>query len=564
MKQRLLMKHQLRAILSLFLLFVSSLVMALDARVDRTTLPKNETLQLELSGSFSAFNLSIDLSPLEKDFRVLDNRRSTNMQYINGNFEAKTTLTVTLEPKRSGLLTIPAITIEDETSAPIELKVTDAVNSISGDPNQAPPVDIEVSLDTTDTWVQAQVLLKIKLYQSVKLFNLELQGVKELQQLGLSIEKIGDNTTYQSKRHNINYQVTELNYLIFSDNPGSLTLPEFIFEGQVPLRNSRYGKRVEARSEPITLTFKDVPKDYPSATWIPAKGLQISDDLAETIEIKQGESLNRNLIMSVYGQEAAVIPDVPQLQSDLINVYGDAPELNNQMTQEGITGVRMDNIALITKQPGTLTLPAIEIPWFNVETGKTEYARLPERTINILPDASQISNVPEPVQPNVPLQTPALEAPESHATINETHPTEVSQGPPLLTKILIITLFITVIAQGFTILKLMKKLKEKEQKPLTENKPVNESSWDQPLPTDFVACFRLIQKALQDNNMSIEALPEHAQTLIDQFRMNNYGSENAGNDVSFTNEEREKLRLLLKEFFDSQTRQAQGPSLYPE
>ena len=564
MKQRLFMKHHLRAILSLFLLCASSLVMALDARVDRTTLPKNETLQLELSGSFSAFNLSIDLSPLEKDFRVLDNRRSTNMQYINGNFEAKTTLTVTLEPKRSGLLTIPSITIENESSAPIELKVTDAVNSISGDPNQAPPVDIEVSIDTTDTWVQAQVLLKIKLYQSVKLFNLELQGIKELQQLGLSIEKIGDNATYQSKRHNINYQVTELNYLIFSDNPGSLTLPEFIFEGQVPLRNSRYGKRVEARSEPITLTFKDVPKDYPSATWIPAKGLQISDDLAETVEIKQGESLNRNLIMSVYGQEAAVIPDTPQLKSDLINIYGDAPELNNQITAEGITGVRMDNIALITKQPGTLTLPAIEIPWFNVETAKTEYARLPERTIKIIPDATQISNIPAPVAPTVQLEKPTVATEESDTSDNEALPAEASHGTPLSTKILIIALFIIVIAQGIFILKLMRKLKERAQKPLAEHRPVTKSSWDQPLPTDFVACFRLIQKALQDHNMSIEALPEHAQTLIDQFRMNNYGSENAGNDVSFTNEEREKLRLLLKEFFDSQTQQAQGPSLYPE
>ena len=56
--------------LSVILLAFSSLSLALDARVDRTSVPENETFQLVLTGSFSAFNLSIDLAALEKDFQV--------------------------------------------------------------------------------------------------------------------------------------------------------------------------------------------------------------------------------------------------------------------------------------------------------------------------------------------------------------------------------------------------------------------------------------------------------------------------------------------------------------
>ncbi|WP_284380001.1 BatD family protein [Litoribrevibacter albus] len=559
------MQKTIAIITSLLLSMFSSLVMALDARVDRTTLPDNETLQLELSGSFSAFNLSIDLSPLDKDFRVLDNRRSTNMQYINGNFAAKTTLTVTLEPKRSGLLTIPPITIEGESSKPIQLNVTKAGQGNAGDPNMPAPIDIEVTLDTPDTWVQAQMLLKIKLFQSVELYNLELLGVKELQQMGLTIEKIGENKTYQSKRNNVTYHVTELNYVLYSDTPGSFKLPEFIFEGQMPSRASRYGKRLEARSDEITVNVKDIPKNYPSANWIPARDLQISDDLADNIELELGDSLNRNLVVSVYGQEAAVIPNMPELDSDLINVYADSPELNNQLTQDGMTGVRMDNIALISKKPGRLILPEIQIPWFNTTTGKTEIATLPSRTITI--KGSGINQTqPSPAMPAAP-QNPGNLAQPPASSANKAAQSAVQNEPQVVKEDAIPGWFLLifglvcgiVIVQTGVILRLYQKTPDLPDEPAETNRPTD---WDESLPDDFVVCFRIIQKALQDHHLTIESLPDETQSLIDRFRATHYGSSQT--NASFTDSDREQLRQQLKQFFEAKTVNAQGPSLYPQ
>lgn len=566
--------NTLKLLLSICLLMISSLATALEARVDRTTLPLNETLQLELSGSFSAFNLSIDLSPLDKDFRVLDNRRSTNMQYINGSFSAQTTLTVTLEPKRAGILTIPPITIEGESSKPIELNVTKANNAISTDPNQAPPVDIEVILDNPDTWVQAQMLLKIRLYQSIELYNLELLGVKELQQMGLTVEKIGENKTYQAKRNNVTYHVTELNYVLFADTPGTFKLPEFIFEGQMPTRASRYGKRLEARSEAITVTVKDIPKDYPSATWIPARDLQISDDLSETTELTLGDSLNRNLVVSVYGQEAAVIPNIPEIESDLISVYGDAPELNDQVSPDGVTGVRMDNIALISKRPGKLVLPEIRIPWFNTTTGKTEIATLPARTIRIL-DAN--GNLPDSTTGTNQSSTPrastdqtsqpyASQTPLNDMTnqslsqnINGSPATEVKEAIPTWFLLIFGLVCGIVLLQTGVIWRLYQRTPDIED---DETLIVASQNWDEALPEDFVSSFRLIQKALQDHQLSREALPESTQSLIDRFRATHYGSTKS--DASFTANDREQLRLQLKQFFEKQAQPNQGPSLYPQ
>jgi len=51
----------------------------------------------------------------------------------------------------------------------------------------------------------------------------------------------------------------------------------------------------------------------------------------------------------------------------------------------GIRGVRKDQYALIGVTAGTVLLPALEVPWWNVETGEWQVARLPERSITVLP-----------------------------------------------------------------------------------------------------------------------------------------------------------------------------------
>lgn len=552
-------KNILITIVSLILFSASSMGFALEARVDRTTLPENETLQLEVSGSFSAFNMNIDLSPLEKDFRVLDNRRSTNMQYINGDFSAQTTLTVTLEPKETGIFEIPALTVEGETSQPIQIKVTQADVKQSNDPNEGGPIAIEVELDQTDTWVQAQLLLNVKLYQSVKLYNAELNGIKELQEMGISIEKIGDNKSYQSKRNNQTYQVTELNYRLSSDNPGKIELPTFSFQGQMPARGygSRYGKAIRATAKPIVINVQDIPKNYPSATWIPATRLDLSDDLNDVVEVPVGESINRNLIASVHGQEAAVIPDYPEINSPLVSIYSDTPELNNQLNQDGVTGVRMDNIALITKAPGTLKLPELRITWFNTTTGQVEHTSLPPRTIKIM--GAPGTGLPTPP----PVQQPPLEAttPESQQAPSTTPVPVTESSTPVWIIVLLVILVIMVILQMFFIAALYQRKDRAEQETETKEETTAHFNWKEELPKDFIACHRIIERELQAAGLTSQDLTDELTNLINKFRASCYSPDTS---KQFSAEDRKTLRDKLAVFFSSHKgKQTDAPSLYP-
>ncbi len=54
---------------------------------------------------------------------------------------------------------------------------------------------------------------------------------------------------------------------------------------------------------------------------------------------------------------------------------------------------------MIGTAAGTFVLPALEVPWWNIDAAEWQVARLPERTISILPS----SELPAaPVQPAVP------------------------------------------------------------------------------------------------------------------------------------------------------------------
>ena len=102
-------------------------------------------------------------------------------------------------------------------------------------------------------------------------------------------------------------------------------------------------------------------------------------------EITAGEPLTRHVVVTALGQLETQIPALEPPSADGINVYPDKPELGRVVEPGGIRGIRKDQYALIGVTAGTVVLPALEVPWWNVETGEWQVASLPERSITVLP-----------------------------------------------------------------------------------------------------------------------------------------------------------------------------------
>jgi hypothetical protein len=403
------------------------------ASVDRDRVEKNESFTLDVTVDSTA-TLAPDLSVLEADFQVGQTSRLSEARIINGQVERSMSWSIVLTPKSAGVLTIPPISIGNEQSEPITITVLE--------PTYAPPgeADVFITADTEsdETYVQAQVLYTIKIYRAVAtrqpaLREPEFTGAEVL------VEAASDERSYEAVLNGRAYSVVERAYAIFPQESGEISISPARFEARV-LRDGRITGRKIFESEARTIKVKPIPPpptDYPNAAWLPAKNVTISEDWSrEPDELRAGEPISRDVTVSALGQLQTQIPvmhapDVPGL-----NVYPDKPVLDRTLENEGIRGLRTDQYAMIGVAGGTVTLPKLELPWWDITTGEWRVASLPARSLTILP-APGGSN-PEPVATS---PQPSLDEPPTPVADTVVHSEFWRRATEILAAAWLLTLF---------------------------------------------------------------------------------------------------------------------------
>jgi len=82
----------------------------------------------------------------------------------------------------------------------------------------------------------------------------------------------------------------------------------------------------------------------------------------------------------VNGLPATRLPNpIADLDGDAFRLYRNEPEF-----EEGDPlGRRRDMAALVFTEPGTYTLPAVRVPWWNLRTDQLAWAEIPARTVTV-------------------------------------------------------------------------------------------------------------------------------------------------------------------------------------
>jgi hypothetical protein len=371
---------------------------AVETRVDRADIELNESFTLEVVTDAN-IDAQPDVAALEADFYIGQGSQLSNTTIVNGQIRRSKTWTYVLMPRRPGEITIPPISVGNEQSEPLTITVSE--------PSYAPPGVAEVFLtsevDFDETYVQAQALLTIKIYRSVAtrqpaLRDPTVTGVEVLSELA------GDDRSYEAVIDGTAYNVVERVYALYPQESGVIEISPARFEARV-LRNGRITGRKVFESDALTVNVQPIPPlpaEFPDAQWLPARDLQLIEDWSrDAAEIKAGEPLTRHVTISALGQLETQIPAlaVPEVQG--INVYPDKPELSRRIESGGIRGVRKDQYAMIGVTAGVVSLPALEVPWWNTETAEWQVARLPERSITI----SASAEAPAPLAEAEPATT---------------------------------------------------------------------------------------------------------------------------------------------------------------
>jgi hypothetical protein len=389
---------------SLLLALSATAAAAVTARVDRPTVDLNESLTLEIVVDDTT-DLEPDFTILDSDFYVGQVSKLSNTSIFNGEIRRSLTWTVSLMPKRTGPQQIPPVSVGQQQS--------NAVDIVVNEPTNAPPGEADVfvtsEVDVEQTYVQAQILYRIRIYRAVAtrqpaLREPTISGVEAL------FELAGDERQYEAVLNERAYNVIERVIAFYPQESGEFNISPARFEARV-LRNGRITGRKVFESEAHTVEVLPIPAppaDFPGAAWLPARDVQLSEEWSRSPEaLEAGEPVTRRVQLSALGQIETQLPAVDVPEVDGVNVYADKPELSRSLEAGGIRGIRQDQYAVIGVAGGEVELPGVDVPWWDIEAGEWKVASLPPRVLTI--EGVEPPAPPEPVAAE-PVETDTVPA----------------------------------------------------------------------------------------------------------------------------------------------------------
>lgn len=413
------------ALFLLWLLVALCPVMAhaadVQATLDRTRAELGETVTLNLRVNGAGMVQPPDLSALSQDFAVLGSSSNTSISIVNGKRSAQVTVGVALRPLRVGTLTIPSLSFAGGTTAPLQLEV------VTPNPQAAATggkdVFLEAVVDAPTVYVGQQVNYTVRLYFATDLTN---GALEDPQLAGVDVRRLGNETNYQAERGGRRYNVIERRYALTPQREGHLTIPSVAFQGDMvdmadPDSFFGHAAPVSASSPPVSIDVRPPALKDANVAWLPARELSLKLDGGPGQGVlRVGQPLNLVMSEQATGLPYEALPALSMPSLDGATVYPDKPINGTRVDGQYLVGSRQQSFAVVPSRPGSLTIPATTLRWWNVVTDKEEVATIPAQTFTVLAAAGSSAQDATPAQPaSAPAaasSAPLVSAPAATAT----------------------------------------------------------------------------------------------------------------------------------------------------
>jgi hypothetical protein len=397
-----------RILLCLPLLLCTLLVQAAEvtARLDRNRVVQGETVTLILQTSDPKQRLDTNLSDLEADFAILDQRSETQMSIVNGSQSADVRMMLVLEPRRSGDLMIPPLNVGDSTTQPIAIRVDPAPEPEPGD---IPPVFIEIEVVPGDPpyFVHAQLGLTVRVFYQQ---NLTEAAISQPEPAPASVRLL-DEVPFQAERNGKRFRVLERHYAVFPERSGELIIPPLQLSGRLVERRSDRlwqptvrGRRITVESEAISLNIQPRPASFSGDSWQPARQLELTQQISAADSLRVGEPVTRTVIVDVVGLEENMIaePGWPEIPN--VRIYPDQPQGISRDDGQWVLGHKEFRYAVVPEQEGELILPELTVHWWDTVNKRQQTAFLPAHVLKVqasamLPLPQQLPVIPGAASP---------------------------------------------------------------------------------------------------------------------------------------------------------------------
>ena len=358
-----------------------------------------------------------DLRIPEMDgLKILSRSTQSQTSIINGSISKVHRWIFTILPNQAGVLRIPPFQLGNEQTEEIQLEIADRKSH-----QMALPIDIAARVEPRQVYPQQQLVLEIRLERGILVENESLTP-PDLPNIPV---KLLNQQNEQQVRNGRQLNVTTLRYAIFPQESGDLVIPALTYQGEAILASKGQSlfqglnRHLGAKTQRVVLQTPSqqvrvipVPRDA-QGWWLPAQEMVLQEQWDPNPPVfRVGNSVSRQVRLRATGLLGEQLPELSMSTSTALKIYSDSAEVTTSNDNHWVTGERSQSFALVPTKPGKMKLPAIEINWWNLQTNQPKVARLPERTIEILPAAL----APTQLQP---LDTTVTTSTAEHLTTEE-------------------------------------------------------------------------------------------------------------------------------------------------
>jgi len=407
---------------------------ALRAQLDHNTVQEGDTLTLSIESDAAQSRERPDVTPLRKDFDVLGTSTSNETRLVNGSRSDLTRWLVQLQPRHTGTIDIPPITVGSEHTAALEINVTKPSPQAANQASKHVFLEVEAAAAGKSIYVQQQIPYTVRLYYDDTVQTGELAAPDPDNAI---VEQLGEEKHYTAMHDGREYSVIERHYAIAPERSGALHIPPASFHGSAMFAQNRQGdavpandlmerllrdtpfandpffkgsfgagmalgdagQPVAARSQEITLNVQPRPSGA-QGNWLPAEQITLHDSWEDDPpQLKVGEPATRTITIDAKGLAASQIPPLSLAQPDNARLYPESPDNQSRTDGNAIYGISKQSVTYIPTARGTLNIPPIELAWWNTRSNAQSRVALPAREFKVEPGVGEARSNASPPAP---------------------------------------------------------------------------------------------------------------------------------------------------------------------
>lgn len=384
----------------LFLCWQASLFASITVDVEPKHIPLGEAFQLILTTDNLSSKGLPDLTPLDENFTVMGTERKLSYSAINGVAHATSQWIILLVPKKSGTLTIPSMQIGQDLSPPTQIRVDTGAKKPTVPIENNDLVFLRANTNQKEAYVNEQVIYTVKLYSRVPLLDAHFEPPRVDNALFFPL---GDGRRYEQVLNGYRYTVDEQDYAIFPQKKGNLTVipPTLTAVLYDALPNQIHLSAPHAR-----VVIKPTPPRAKDEAWLAAKNVTLTETYTPPTDTFQvGDTIIRKVTLEASAVPAELLPTLNFTNNKQIAMYPGARKTQNSFKNHTLIGTSTIKMTYVLNHAGSITLPALKLPWFNTQTRQFATTILPERTITV--HAKPVTTTKPVIKQNKPSIAPA-------------------------------------------------------------------------------------------------------------------------------------------------------------